>query len=132
MNQENIVKLVQYWIEGSEEDFDTMNILFSNKKYVYTLFFLHLSLEKLLKALFVKTYKVQAPITHNLINLLERLDPKTLLKYEKLLSTLMPYCIEARYPESKELLYKTTTNELAVDFMNQAEELKKWITTKLL
>jgi hypothetical protein len=60
------------------------------------------------------------------------LDPEILIQYEKFLSTLMPYCIEARYPESKELLYKTTTNELARDFMNQAEELKKWITTKLL
>jgi HEPN domain-containing protein len=68
VNIENIDKLIQYWVEGSEEDFDTMRILFSNKKYVYTLFFLHLSLEKLLKALFVKTYKAQAPITHNLIN----------------------------------------------------------------
>ena len=132
MNEEKIDTLINYWMEVSEEDFDTMKILFSNKKYVHALFFLHMALEKLLKSLFVKTFKSQAPITHNLLYLLEKIDPEVLLQYEKLLSTLMPYCIEARYPESKELLYKTTTKELVSALINQAEELKKWITTKLL
>jgi len=132
MNEEKIGILIKYWLEGSEEDFDTMKILFLNKKYVYALFFLHLTFEKLLKALFVKTFKTQAPITHNLINLLEKLDPEILLLHEKFLSTLMPYCIEARYPESKVLLYKNTTRDLVTSLLNQSEELKAWITTKLL
>lgn len=132
MNEEKIGILIEYWIEGSEEDFDTVKILFSNKKYVHALFFLHLTLEKLLKALFVKTFKTQAPITHNLINLLDKIDHEILLHHEKFLSTLMPYCLEARYPESKELLYKTTTKELVTSLLSQSEELKTWITTKLL
>jgi hypothetical protein len=62
----------------------------------------------------------------------EKIDSGILLHHEKFLSTLMPYCIEARYPESKELLYKTTTKELVTSLLDQSEELKTWITMKLL
>ena len=50
MSKEEIIK---YWISASEEDFDLSRTLFQNKKFVYSLFFVHLSIEKLLKGLIV-------------------------------------------------------------------------------
>ena len=51
MNDEQ--KIIQYWAATSKQDFETAEILFENKKYSHALFFCHLSIEKILKALIV-------------------------------------------------------------------------------
>jgi len=42
-------KVIDFWIESSEEDFKVATGLFKLKHYPQSLFFCHLSLEKLLK-----------------------------------------------------------------------------------
>jgi HEPN domain-containing protein len=61
-------KTVAYWLEGSEYDLDTAEFRLRNQvgKYPYALFFGHLAIEKLLKALVVKETRAQAPPTHSL------------------------------------------------------------------
>ena len=44
-------KVIDFWIESSEEDFKVANGLFKLRHYPQSLFFCHLSLEKLLKEL---------------------------------------------------------------------------------
>ena len=56
MGTENIMK---EWIKSANEDFEAVEILFTGKKYAQSLFFGHLTLEKLLKALYAKTYPSQ-------------------------------------------------------------------------
>lgn len=41
---------VDYWKASSKDDLDTADQLFTSKKYHHSLFFVHLSLEKILKA----------------------------------------------------------------------------------
>jgi len=62
----DVEKTVSYWLESAEYDFDTAESLFQIEKYPYALFFGHLALEKLLKALVVKTTRQHAPYTHSL------------------------------------------------------------------
>ncbi len=50
----NIQKQIDYWTQGSDDDFETAGILIENKKYVHWLFFCHLSIENIIKALIVK------------------------------------------------------------------------------
>jgi hypothetical protein len=38
-------QLIQYWIEGSEDDFETMAAMFNSKKYSWSLFIGHLMIE---------------------------------------------------------------------------------------
>lgn len=47
-------KLIQYWSDSSDEDFDTMITMYESKKFNWALFVGHLMIEKLLKALYVK------------------------------------------------------------------------------
>jgi len=64
-------KTLKSWIDLSDEDFDTMLVLFDNRRYSWSLFLGHLLIEKLLKALYVKNYSDHPPYTHNLIKLTE-------------------------------------------------------------
>lgn len=72
---EKIVDLIAYWDTGAQEDLETSQDVFSKaKRFGPSLFFLHLSLEKRLKALFVKKHHLYAPLTHNLLSLAQRCD----------------------------------------------------------
>jgi len=70
MNDRNqnidVDKIVRHWIETSDEDYETMLGLFSSKSFGWSLFLGHISIEKLLKAYYVKTFEKHAPLTHNL------------------------------------------------------------------
>lgn len=67
----DVDKIVNHWIETSDEDFNTMENLFNSKSFGWSLFLGHISTEKLLKALYVKKFEEHAPFTHNLYRLAE-------------------------------------------------------------
>lgn len=50
-------KHISYWVKSAENDWEVLLYLLKGKKYVYALFFWHLYLEKLCKALWVKQNK---------------------------------------------------------------------------
>jgi HEPN domain-containing protein len=66
----DVDKVVKHWIDTSLEDYNTMHSLFISKSYSWALFIGHISLEKLLKAYYVKKHRTHAPFTHNLYRLL--------------------------------------------------------------
>ena len=65
----DINKQIDYWVKGAYNDIETSELLLAGKKYVESLFFYHLSIEKILKALVVKSTNQMAPKSHNLIYL---------------------------------------------------------------
>ena len=67
----NIAKVVRAWRESAEKDWSLAKDLFKQKHYGYCLFFCHLVLEKVLKALVVKHTKEPAPLIHDLRRLAE-------------------------------------------------------------
>ncbi|MCK5519964.1 MAG: HEPN domain-containing protein [Candidatus Marinimicrobia bacterium] len=48
------MKIKSHWINSSDEDFATMEIMFNSKRYTWSLFLGHLTIEKLLKAYLTK------------------------------------------------------------------------------
>ncbi len=65
-------EVIKYWLKASKEDFDTADILCKNKKYHHALFFCHLSIEKMLKAIIVRSTEAAPPLIHDLVRLAER------------------------------------------------------------
>jgi len=63
----NIDKTIHYWLESAEYDFETGKSLLESKKFPYALFFAHLAIEKILKAIVVKKTEEHAPHTHSLV-----------------------------------------------------------------
>jgi HEPN domain-containing protein len=62
-------EIEKYWIDSSLDAFDTAETLLKNKRFAYAMFFLHLSIEKMLKALFVNKNNTESPFGHNLQNI---------------------------------------------------------------
>lgn len=106
MENINIQDLIKYWQETAEYDYKTMISLFKSKRYSDSLFYGHLVLEKILKALVVQETKSHAKPVHNLVVLSE--DAKINISKDELefLAEVNKFNIRARYPDYKLSFYK--------------------------
>lgn len=127
----NAEKVVNYWLISSNEDWDTMEILFNSKRYANSLFFLHLSLEKLLKALVVSNTKKHAPRTHNLSYLAGKAGFEFNERFIDLMAEVTPFNLETRYPEDMEEFKMKCTEDYTKGYIKRCEELRKWILFQL-
>lgn len=62
-------KLINYWITSSDDDYETMSVMFKAGRYNWSLFVGHLMIEKLLKAYYVYINDKFPPLIHNLLRL---------------------------------------------------------------
>jgi HEPN domain-containing protein len=107
---------INYWTKSSEDDWTTAITLFESKRFLHSLFFAHLSIEKIIKALWVKNCENNIPPKiHNLVKLI--MDSKVELSDEqmKFLFEFNDFQIEGRYPDylfeiNKKCTYEFTTN----------------------
>jgi HEPN domain-containing protein len=123
---------IQYWIKSSDLNLETMEYLFKGRKYVDSLFFGHLHLEKICKALWIKNNDDNyPPRIHNLVALLEK--SKIIVNDEDLefLDLLNRYQLEGRYPDYLNLIYKETTAELCEQFMIKINKISQWLKKML-
>ena len=117
--------VVEYWLKTAEHDRETMVVLYDNAKYSDALFFGHIILEKVLKALVVKETKEQAPFTHNLLQLQSLSGVKLDESEINLLAEANDFNIRARYPEQKFEFYKKCTKEFVDPYMDKIIPLYK-------
>lgn len=119
MDNSQIKKIVSYWKETAECDYKVMNSLFKSKEYYGCLFFGHIVLEKILKALAVREIKQQAPYIHDLVRL-EEIAKIELSKEEvKLLKEVNAFNLKTRYPDYKLKFYKLCTKEFTKDYLDK-------------
>lgn len=133
MNKLKQQKLFEYWLEASTDDLaSAKEIVTKTQSYVQGLFFLHLSLEKILKAAYVYKHDDHAPLSHNLLNLfsksaLENLQPQ----FEEVLVEINQFNIEMRYPEDLKNLKAKVTREYSEKTLREGEQVYQWILAKL-
>lgn len=117
------VNPIKYWKNGAADDLDTAEELFKIKKYHHCLFFLHLSLEKLLKALHQHKKNQPAPPIHKLTRLAE-ISSITLDDTSKAqLSEISTFNISARYDDYKQSFYQKATKEYAQKWLKNGKRL---------
>ena len=95
----DIEKIVNHWIETSDDDFNTMLTLYNSNSYGWALFLGHISTEKLLKAVYVKNFKEHAPLTHNLYRLGELIGIDISDEYSDWLDEITTFNLNARYDD---------------------------------
>ena len=124
---------INYWIETSLYDFEVADSLFSKKHYLYTAFLCHQSVEKMLKALYVKKHNVFPPKIHNLLKLVELTDIRSKMSEDQLLflAELNPMNIETRYPAYKENIRSLISKKEAKNILTRKKELQKWLKSHL-
>lgn len=131
MNYEDLEKVKNHWVDTSNDDFETMNQLFKSKSYNWALFVGHISVEKLLKALYVKLYGKHAPAIHNLYRLAELCHIDLTDEISDSLDTITSFNINARYDDYKREFFTLCTREYTELWVDQIRELRKWIKQML-
>ena len=129
-NKIDFERIKNHWIETSNNDFNTMNDLFKSKSYNWALFVGHISVEKLLKALYVNLHVKHAPAIHNLYRLAELCDIKLTNEYADWLDTITSFNINARYDDYKRDFYNLCTREYTKLWITRIKVLRKWIIKK--
>ena len=127
----DVAKTVEYWLRGASYDLDTGKSLLEAKRFPYALFFGHLALEKVLKALVVKATQVHAPYTHSLALLATRTNVEIPESVLDRLAEYTEFHLEARYPDEKKEFYEECTEEFAAKTFEDMENLYRWLTKRL-
>lgn len=124
---------ISYWMELSEYDIATAQAMLESKRYLYVGFMAHQSIEKILKAYFVKISGETAPFTHSLSFLAKKSDIYRHFSTEQqdFIDLLEPMNIEARYPINKKKVLDGLTEERCASILNKTTELREWILQKL-
>ena len=128
LNKENVIN---HWISTSEEDYETMNQLFQNKNYSWSLFLGHISTEKILKAYYVKSHGKHAPFTHNLYRIAELSNLEISEEHSDWLDKITTFNINARYDDYKREFYSLCTKEFTKEWIDKIQKIQKWIKTML-
>ena len=115
----------------AEEDISVARQLFKAKKYAYALFFCHLAIEKMLKAVVVKKTQDHASWTHNLPFLAGRANLALDKSDMEFLAEMTRWNLEARYPSDIETLKKSATNLEVQGKFKRTEEFLKWLKKQL-
>ena len=129
----NNIDLMNYWIESSDEDYDTMMYMKAGKKNTWCLFMGHLVIEKLLKALYARNNKnaPYAPKSHDLLHLAEKTDLELTDRQEDLLDTITRFNMNARYDDYKKEFYLKCTDEYIEQQLKNIEEVRTWLKNLL-
>jgi HEPN domain-containing protein len=124
---------INYWLESAAHDLETAENLFQSAKYDWCLFIGHLVLEKMLKALYVKTNANKIPPKiHSLVKLAE-LSSLQLDQNQKIfLDEVNDFNLEVRYPDFKQKFYERCTKDYAEFYFNKIKEYSQWIKSQYL
>ena len=117
---------IEYWVKTSEDDWITVESLFNNGRYIHCLFFAHLSLEKICKALWVK-HNIEniPPKIHNLVKLLSK--TKVNLEKERMeyLLEVNRFQLAGRYPDYLNNFHKIFSLEFTENNLKTIKEIKE-------
>lgn len=127
----NLKSQIEYWVETSYHDYKTMLGLFRIKKYSDSLFYGHIVLEKVLKALVVQKTKKYAPHTHDLVFLVNLTGLKLTNSQLNLLDRTNRFNIRARYPDARLEFYKICNRKYTNKYLRQIKILYKFLCQKI-
>lgn len=128
------IELMNYWINSAERDYETMKIMFENKRNTWCLFLGHLVIEKLLKGLYAKNSQQDpyAVKTHNLLTLAEKCNLELTDEQLERLQIITQFNISARYDDYKESFYQKCTDSYTAHQVKNIEEVYTWLKDLLV
>lgn len=124
----DVQKQVAYWRKSAEEDWSVGRTLVASENIRHGLFFIHLALEKMLKANVCRATRDLAPKIHSLVRLAEltRMD----LSEDRMdfLAEFGRFDIVGRYPDEGA---ENLTQAEAEVRMAKAQEAFQWLSVQL-
>ncbi|MGYP001589438690 len=116
--------IAKNWLNGADEAWNLMLGISKTKDGHFALFFLHLSLEKTLKGLFLMKLNESPPFTHDLLQLTSGVKFETTEVEKKQLTEISTFNIAARYDDYKYRLREKATSEFVKEWMKTGENFK--------
>jgi HEPN domain-containing protein len=122
---------VKYWLESAEDDWRVAKHLFEKGDYSYSLFFGHLTIEKILKAVYVDRLNDNPPFTHRLVYLAEKASLGLTEGKLRLLEAVTDFNLEARYPDEKFSFRRKCTKKFTQKYLEEIVGLRKWLEKQI-
>ncbi|OPY05728.1 MAG: HEPN domain protein [Syntrophaceae bacterium PtaB.Bin038] len=121
-------KAITYWRDEAKEALQVSEHLFEKRDYSYALFFGHLAVEKILKALYVAKKNEQAPPIHNLVRLAEAAEIALEEPRKDALIKITTFNLEARYPDETRSFRKKCTEDFTRAELENITEVFQWLS----
>lgn len=122
---------MSFWVESGIEDWEMAKKLMADKKYHYALFFVQLSIEKLLKAFHIKNNDDSPLYVHNLVLLAQKAGMELTAVQSEDLKEISSFNIMARYDSYKRDFYNKATSEYAHKWFDTAGRFKQLLLEKI-
>ena len=115
------------WLRQADYDFQTAEYMFNGGRYAYTVFMVHLSIEKALKGIYQKKFNEIPPRTHSLIYFVNKMETKPPENIGKFLVKLDQASVATRYPEDLAKLQSIYTQVIVKEMLSQTKEALEWV-----
>ena len=123
----DVKKLFDYWYKEADYSWGVAESLLEKKKYAEALFFGHLTVEKILKALVVTRQKDHAPPIHNLLKLAKIASLILNKEQTKYLEYLSKFYLAGRYDNYKMNFRKQCTKSYTEKNFVKLKEYYLWL-----
>ena len=125
-------KLINNWLNLAEYDFKTAEAMLSTARYLYVAFTCQQTVEKILKAIYIKEKNNTPPYSHNLLRLLNELTVNDTISSENkiFLIEINQFYIETRYTEKLDLISDKLDKNKATEIFNKTKDLFSWLKEK--
>ena len=123
---------IDYWRNAADKDWIAVEHLFEKGDYLHALFFAHLTLEKLIKAHWVKDNpKDFAPKTHNLPYLASKTNINLSPSQVQFLEKMNDFQIDGRYPDYEFKMFKICTDVFTRSVLDDVKIIMIWLQKQL-
>lgn len=124
-------ELIKFWLDSSDDNYKSMINMFNAGEYMWSLFIGHLSIEKLLKAYYIKVVALEIPRIHDLYRLAMKSNLELSDEQKDALQYITLFNIEIRYEDYKKDFYKKCTKEFAEKNIEKIKEIRTWLQQKI-
>ena len=123
---------IDYWIDTANNDWLTVEAMFSADRYLHCLFWAHLVLEKLAKAIWVKNHEDNIPPkVHNIVWLLEESQVEINSEDKIFLEVFNRFQLSTRYPDYLRRIDRLCTKNLTIEQLDKVKNIRQCLLNKL-
>lgn len=123
---------ILFWKNSAEDNWSMVLYCIEGKKNLEALFFIHLTIEKLLKANWIRdNFGNTPPLSHEL----QKIHSDTMLgndaEWYDLYMIINSWNIETRYPDYKNTLRKMANSKYMELHLDKIKTLRTWLLSRL-
>ena len=128
---ENYDDIIRFWMESSDQNYETMQHLMLSKDYAWALFLGHLVIEKILKAHYVKVHQKHPLFIHDLLRLANKIGLDLTEQQKEWLDEITTFNLNTRYDNYKNEFRLRCTYEYTKEWMIKIETMRTWLNNQL-